>query len=129
LLKIKKISKTPLKQFTPLSFKAIYSNKWVWRLGSNEVSLWKEVVDKYGGWRNLKEDTCIYNASLWWKDLKLIWKIEKWSSNFEDCPKWEVGNGKSIKFWEDRWVGAEPLKFKFPRLFSLSVKKDASLNR
>jgi len=111
-------------------FNSALLGKWVWRLGSNEVGLWKEVVEsKYGGWRNLKEDRCIYNASIWWKGLKSLWKLEKWGNNFGDCSKWEVGNGKSIKFWEDRWVGDESLMFKFPRFFSLSVEKNASLNR
>jgi len=68
-------------------------------LGSNEGGLWKEVLEsQYRGWRNLKEDKCIYNASLWWKDLKMIWKLEKQGSNFGDCFKWEIGNEKSIKF-------------------------------
>ena len=103
--------------------------KWIWRLGSNEGGLRKEVLDsKYGGWRNLKEGRCIYNAPLWWKDLMLIWKLEKWGSNFGDCLKWEVGNGKSIKFWEDRWVGNDSLKNKFPSFFSLCVEKDVSLS-
>jgi len=44
-------------------------------LGSVEGDLWKEVLDsKYGGWRNLNDDKSMYNASLWWKDLKKIWK-------------------------------------------------------
>jgi len=78
-------------------------DKWIWRLGSNEGGMWKEVlVSKYEGWRKLKEDRSIYHVSLWWKDLKKIWKLEKWGSNFEYCFRWEVGNGKTIKFWEDQ---------------------------
>jgi len=41
--------------------------------------------------------------------------LEEWGRNFEDCFMWEVGNGKAIKFWEDRWVGNVALKCKFPR--------------
>jgi len=97
-------------------------------LASNEGGLWKEILEsKYGGWRNLKEDRRGHNDFLWWKDLKLIWKLEKWGSNFGDCLDWEIGNGKSIKLWEDRWASNESLKFKFPRLFSLSVEKDVAL--
>jgi len=81
-------------------FNSALLSKWIWRLGSNEGGLWNEVLEsKYGGSRNLKEDMCNYNAFLWWKDLKMIWKLEKWGSNFGDCLKWEVGNGKFIKFW------------------------------
>ena len=80
--------------------------------------MWKEVLkSKYGGWRKLKENMFIYNASLWWKDLQKIWKLKNWGNNFDDCFKWEVDNGKIIKFWEDQRVGNDILKNKFPRLF------------
>ena len=54
--------------------------------------------------------------------------MEEWGRSFEDCLKWEVGNGKTISFWEDRWVGNVTLKSKFLRLYSLIVDKDISLN-
>lgn len=37
---------------------------------------------------------------------------------------WEVGNGKEIKLWENKWVGNTNLKTKFPRLFSICLDKD-----
>ena len=52
-----------------------------------------------------------------------IWKMEKWGSNFGYYLNWEIGNGNDIKLWENRWAGNEPLKTKFPRLFSSSVQK------
>ncbi len=34
--------------------------------------------------------------------------------------RWIVGNGHSIKFWEDNWLGGKPLVFrKFKRLMEL----------
>lgn len=38
-----------------------------------------------------------------------------------------VGNGASISFWKDSWLGGECLQSHFPRLFSLSSDKDGSL--
>ena len=67
-------------------------------------------------------------VSLRWRDLKVIWKLEEWGRSFEDCFVWEIGNGQSLKLWEDKWVGNEALKSKFPRLFSLSDSKEASLD-
>jgi len=50
-------------------FNLALMGKWIWQLGSFEGGLWKEVLEsKYGWWRNLKEDMCIYNASLCWID-------------------------------------------------------------
>ena len=37
----------------------------------------------------------------------------------------ETGNGKSIKFWEDKWIRDLLLKQKFPRLHSLSLNVDS----
>jgi len=30
-----------------------------------------------------------------------FWMLKEWGRNFEDCFRWEVGNEKTIKFWED----------------------------
>ena len=35
-----------------------------------------------------------------------------------------VGNGKSIKFWKDKWVGELSFEILFPRLYSLSIQKE-----
>jgi hypothetical protein len=37
----------------------------------------------------------------------------------------KVGNGNTTRFWLDKWVGEEPLKDKFPRLFSISNRIEA----
>jgi len=74
-------------------------NKWIWRLGFNEGDLLEEVLEsKYCGYRNLKEDKGSSYDSLWWKDLKRNWQIEKWGNNFGDYLNWEIGNKKSIGF-------------------------------
>lgn len=40
---------------------------------------------------------------------------------------WRVGQGNEVKFWEDKWVGDEPLRCKFPRLYMISNYKDITL--
>lgn len=35
-----------------------------------------------------------------------------------------VGNGESIRFWEDVWIGVSPLKSCYPRLYSASIQKN-----
>ena len=54
---------------------------------------------------------------MWWRDLKEIWRFEGWKRNFEDNFFREVENGREIILWEDKWLGNEILKDKFPRLF------------
>ena len=36
-----------------------------------------------------------------------------------------VGNGRRVKFWEDRWCREEPLKIAFPTLFTIATFKEA----
>jgi len=95
-------------------FNVALLGKWIWRMGSSEDGLWKEVLEsKYGGWRSLKVSNPYRYGSLWWKDLKKVWASKDWEDKFEDRVKWELGNGKSILFWEDVWVGNIALKGKF----------------
>lgn len=39
----------------------------------------------------------------------------------------KVGDGPKVKFWHDSWIGGGPLVIRFPRMFSLSVHKEASV--
>jgi hypothetical protein len=38
-----------------------------------------------------------------------------------------VGKGLHTSFWRDTWVGDAPLQDRFPRLFSISLQKEASV--
>ncbi|XP_068475329.1 uncharacterized mitochondrial protein AtMg00310-like [Phaseolus vulgaris] len=112
----------------PKQFNLALLGKWIWRLGSAEVGLWKEVLfSKYGGWRGLGEEGKGRNCSLWWKDLKEVWSSEGWGRSFEDNFEWKVGDENDIFFWKDRWLKGEALKSVFPRLFSISSNKDSNL--
>lgn len=37
----------------------------------------------------------------------------------------EVGNGRRVKFWVDRWHRKEPLHVSSPILFALAMNKEA----
>jgi len=92
--------------------------------------LWKEIIDSiYGGWREVKSYYINTRESLWWKDLKRIWTIEEWGNNFEDKVTWELGDGKLMNFWDDKWIDEDALKTRFPRLFSLSTTKIVNLSQ
>jgi hypothetical protein len=38
-----------------------------------------------------------------------------------------LGNGENTSFWADRWTEEVPLRDLFPRLFSISMEKEASV--
>ncbi|MCH92906.1 putative non-LTR retroelement reverse transcriptase, partial [Trifolium medium] len=108
--------------------------KWRWRLLQNdEAALWKDVlVAKYGvyilhnvGWSSCPSPSF---ASLWWKDIRDLeacvvdrnWVLEKIVRR--------LGNGALTSFWNVIWVGDSSLRVRFPRLFSLSLQKEATVN-
>jgi len=56
--------------------------KLIWRLGIGEISLCKEVVEsKYRSWRNIRAQGSCRSDSLWWRDLKEVWRFEGWKVN------------------------------------------------
>ena len=49
--------------------------KWLWRMGSSENGLWKDVLEsKYGLWRTTNSFTSNRNRykSRWWNDLSKV---------------------------------------------------------
>jgi hypothetical protein len=93
--------------------------------------VWKEVlVSKYGenvvGRLELGDNVKPWYSSLWWKDVCSIGEnlgINWFSQNVSK----KVGNGAQTNFWVDRWIGEIPLKDRFPRLFSISRQKEATV--
>jgi hypothetical protein len=93
--------------------------------------LWKDVLrGKYGeeviGRVDLGEKRTLSFSSLWWRDICSIGinLDNNWLS--QQVIK-KLGNGDQTSFWKDIWVGLSPLCVKFPRLFSISMQKDASV--
>ena len=44
---------------------------------------------------------------------------------FFSLTSFEVGNGRSVKFWTNRWRAEEPLCNFFPSLYALALSKEA----
>lgn len=55
------------------------------------------------------------------KDINTPYNYQQWSIHFnEKGYKWLIGKKENVLFWEDRWVGEQPLAEKFPSLYALS---------
>jgi len=84
-------------------FNLALMGKWIWRLKYEKSSLWKDILDsKYGRWRGLRSQGQNCKESLWWRDIRKVWNLEECGNDFEDKSWWEVGDGKEIRFWEDK---------------------------
>ncbi|PWA46663.1 reverse transcriptase domain, Reverse transcriptase zinc-binding domain protein [Artemisia annua] len=100
--------------------------KWSWRLKKENNSLWKRVVRgihrSKNNWRSLPLAS---NSSRCWTEI-----VKMGDRNTSDGRKYNslfygiVGDGKTLRFWIDLWIGDEPLKDAFPILFRLEKCKD-----
>ena len=97
-------------------------SKWNWHYANEREAFWKQVIsDKYG----VEEgDWCTWAISGkcgvgLWKAIRKEWLF------LNSRLAYQVGSGRRVKFWKDKWCGDEPLCESFPSLFSISLSKDA----
>jgi hypothetical protein len=100
--------------------------KWRWKLLSSVNEVWKEViVAKYGEDSRGKVRPGIgfgpNIASRWWNDVCNLDKDSDW---FVRAVEKKVGSGNNTLFWSDIWVGEQPLRERFPRLYGISTQKE-----
>ena len=78
---------------------------------SNNV-IWKKIID-------YKYKT---------KAPNIFWKGVLWASKAAQLgAKWKVGDGKSIRFWEDHWFGTCSLTIQFWDLYVLADQKNKTI--
>ncbi|RVW61463.1 putative ribonuclease H protein [Vitis vinifera] len=99
--------------------------KWAWRFANEKTALWNQVIrrkygEEKGGWRSC-EIREAYGVGLW----KAINKVGQFVTPFFG---YEVGDGKNVRFWKDKWCGTSPLSEAFPSLFSIASSKEAWVN-
>jgi hypothetical protein len=87
--------------------------KWIWRL-ENEEGLWQDLIKaKYLKKCTFSQCKPSPSHSHFWSGLVAIKDI------FYSCCKRVLGDGRKTIFWEDSWVGHQPLCRSFPRLYNL----------
>nr|GEU95458.1 RNA-directed DNA polymerase, eukaryota [Tanacetum cinerariifolium] len=62
-----------------------------------------------------------------WEDV-INKKPSQQGINFMDFMCLKLGNGSSISFWNDQWIGDRHLRDLFPRLYALEDNKNAMVN-
>lgn len=108
--------------------------KWWHRFSTESNALWKRVIVEkyYCNYSSLSPFLHETNrVSKCWKDIVCIGDFQVFSTQgakIRDCFKWILGNGALIRFWHDSWAADIPLKILFPRVFALSVNKDATVS-
>ena len=41
--------------------------------------------------------------------------------------RFDLQDGEQVRFWDDIWLGARALKFKYPCLYNITFRKHASM--
>ncbi|MFS7909622.1 putative RNA-directed DNA polymerase [Helianthus anomalus] len=99
--------------------------KWVWRYRVETSAFWRQIIDSIH-WSKKKWGSIPFNSRFTgtWKNLvkhEFNKKVE--GRRMNELMRGKLGNGKSIRFWVDIWLGEEALKDKYPNLFKLELDK------
>ncbi|RVX04483.1 putative ribonuclease H protein [Vitis vinifera] len=89
--------------------------------GLRALVIRRKYREEKGGWTSC-EIREAYGVGLW----KAINKVGQLVTPFFG---YEVGKGKNVKFWKDKWCGTSPLSEAFPSLFALATSKEAWVNK
>ncbi|CAK8568124.1 unnamed protein product [Lathyrus sativus] len=109
--------------------KVAWISKWKLCILSKGNVLWSDLLStKYGDTKSimLEVGKLLVNKfeSLWWKDLKLVGVVEvddyNWFANNISC---KVGNGITIEFYINIWLGSSSLNIKFPLISAIAVSQ------
>jgi hypothetical protein len=103
-------------------FNAALLGKWLWRYGCERDALWRRVIEmKYGsevGGRCTAHSRAPYGVSLW-KHISKGW------DKFSKYIRFEVGEGRQLRFLHDLWCGETILREVYPDLYRIACDKDA----
>ena len=88
--------------------------KWLWRFPKERSELWHEVIVSINGTHPNRWDA---NMVVRWSH-KCPWKaIAQNFHLFIHHTLLMVGNGERVRFWEDLWLGDQPLCAQYPDLY------------
>ncbi|GJR70222.1 reverse transcriptase domain, reverse transcriptase zinc-binding domain protein [Tanacetum coccineum] len=107
-------------------------DKWWWRFKKEGGGLWVRVITsihREGGglWGNRIESGGVRRTGVWGDIMKVGEELEGLGVEFSDSFVGELGDGRDISFWIDRWVDNRRLCDRFPRLYHLDRRKEGSV--
>ncbi|GJX51872.1 RNA-directed DNA polymerase, eukaryota, reverse transcriptase zinc-binding domain protein [Tanacetum coccineum] len=99
--------------------------KWIWRFLSQSSDLWISVIKEIHGLHGGISDPSSYSSCLspWSGILSSVKSLKKKGIDLLFLCSRKLGNGDSIRFWDDVWCGSQPLKVQFPRVYMLDNDK------
>ena len=97
-------------------------SKWLSKL-LNEEGIWQDLLhNKYLYNKTLAEVQVKPTDSPFWKGLMDV------KDDFFNRGKFQLGDGKTIRFWEDTWLGDQSLQAQYPSLYNITNRKNISVH-
>ncbi|GJS50291.1 reverse transcriptase domain, reverse transcriptase zinc-binding domain protein [Tanacetum coccineum] len=106
--------------------------KWWWRFRREGGSLWVKMIESiHGTSGGLGEVRALYGRRIGrgvWSDIVRIGEeIDGMGIEFSSSYVGELGDGRDIRFWLDKWVDNQRLYDRFHRLYHLDQRKEGSV--
>ncbi|WVZ54247.1 hypothetical protein U9M48_005072 [Paspalum notatum var. saurae] len=99
----------------------MFIKKWLFKL-CNEDGIWQQLIhNKYLKNKTLSQVEKRPRDSHFWSGLMEI------KCHFLNLGSFILNNGTHIKFWEDTWLGNQPLKHQYHSLFNIVRNKEATI--
>jgi hypothetical protein len=96
-------------------------SKWLFKL-LNEEGVWQELLhNKYLNTKTLSEVQVNANDSPFWKGLMSV------KNDFFKRGLFVIGDGQKTRFWEDTWLGTQPLADQYESLYNITRNKNATV--
>jgi hypothetical protein len=95
---------------------------WIQRYQDSDGKLWKDIADfKYDTYSPNILCSKDRNASPFWKEV--MWAAQVAKMGY----RWNVGDGKRIRFWEDHWFGSYSLVVQFWDVYTIVNEQGCTL--
>jgi hypothetical protein len=97
-------------------------SKWLFKI-LHEEGTWQEILcNKYLSTKTLAQVEVKPTDSQFWKGLMEV------RDDFFRRGRFVVGNGNTIRFWEDKWLGSRPLAEHYPNLYNIVQRKNVRVS-
>ncbi|GJU23372.1 RNA-directed DNA polymerase, eukaryota [Tanacetum coccineum] len=94
----------------------------------NGSSLWSRFIRAIHGIHGGLDNSLPFSKRTPWTDIiSEVRKLSYKGIHLLSFIKKNVANGETTSFWEETWLGNSPLKYAYPRLYSLELNKHISV--
>ncbi|GKB83567.1 putative RNA-directed DNA polymerase [Tanacetum coccineum] len=109
------------------AFNLALLQKWRWRFVTQPNMLWVKLLKAiHGKESGLDLKGCSSN-SVWAMIVGSLNTLHFSGIVTNDTFKCKVGDGASVRFWKDTWLGDEPLSIRYNRLFRLDSNEECNI--